>query len=86
MNHTITVSNIKCGGCANSIKSKLEKIEEINAVNVDVENGQVSFVTDNESLVDAVKKSLTKMGYPEDDPTLVQTAKSYVSCMIGRMK
>ncbi len=86
MQQTIAVSNIKCGGCANSIKSKLGTISGIESIEVDVTTGEVSFEAADENTVEAVKQSLVKMGYPEDDPTIIQTAKSYVSCMIGRMK
>lgn len=35
MIHQIAVENIKCGGCMNSIKTALEKIETVSDVNID---------------------------------------------------
>jgi len=86
INYTVYASNIKCGGCAKSITSKLCQINDIENVEVEVETGKITFDAVHESLVEDVKKQLASMGYPEDDPNMLQTAKSYVSCMIGRMK
>lgn len=86
MINTITVHNIKCNGCATSIKDKLSKIDEVSDVNVETATGEVSFNAIDNKSVERVKNTLEKMGYPEDDPNMIQTAKSYVSCMIGRMK
>lgn len=81
------VENIKCGGCANSIKSSLSKIEGVDQINVDIENGVIS--TTAEDFVDEVelRKVLHTMGYtaPGEGGT-IDKAKSYVSCMIGRIK
>ncbi len=82
----IKVHNIKCGGCANSIQSSISSIEGVSQVEIDIEEGVVSFDADTEKEIDKVRTKLESMGYPEDDPTLVQSAKSYVSCMIGRLK
>lgn len=83
----IYVENIKCGGCANSIRSSLSKIEGVDQINVDIENGVVSTIA--EDFVDEVqlRKVLHKMGYtaPGEGGSL-DKAKSYVSCMIGRIK
>lgn len=87
MTQTLIVNNIKCNGCGTSIISKLSKIEGITNVSVDPTSGKVTFDSSNESsLLDQVKATLDKMGYPEGDPNILQTAKSYVSCMVGRMK
>jgi copper chaperone len=86
MKHQLNVHNIKCGGCANSIKSKLEKLEGIKDVEVSTETGAVQFYALDPEAKIKVSKVLADMGYPEDDPSIAQTAKSYVSCMIGRMK
>lgn len=86
MKQSINVANIKCGGCANSISSKLAEMEGISDVKVDVESGNIEFDTTTDDTVVKVKDTLAKMGYPEGDPTLLQTAKSYVSCAVGRMK
>ncbi len=87
------VENIKCGGCANSIQSKLKEIDEVTEVHVDIENGVVDIHTDKED--DAIRTMLSKklhaMGYPEVGTTegfdAVKTkATSFVSCAVGKMK
>ena len=85
MTNTITVLNIKCGGCANSIQKKLSALEGINNVEIDVSEGKVSWTDIKTDQSTAVKNTLSKMGYPEGDSTILQTAKSFVSCAIGRL-
>ncbi|MCB1791345.1 MAG: heavy-metal-associated domain-containing protein, partial [Gammaproteobacteria bacterium] len=41
MSYTIAVENIKCGGCANSIRGKLLDAQLAQSVNVDIERGEV---------------------------------------------
>lgn len=83
---SLSVNNIKCGGCENSIQLKLEAIEGVSDVKADNTNGTVEFTYVDEASVDQVRRSLKKMGYTEDDPNTMDTAKSYVNCMIGRVK
>jgi copper chaperone len=86
MQHTLIVENIKCGGCANSIKNKLNTIEGISDLAVQVEKGQITFDATDENTVSTVESTLSKMGYPKvGENHLSAKAKSYVSCMIGRM-
>lgn len=91
---TITVENIKCGGCANGIKQALMAIEGVKNVAVDIEAGLVSLefsVEDNtEKELDLVKQKLHSMGYPEVGSVAGlkaagAKAKSYVSCAVGKM-
>ena len=87
-NEKIVVQNIKCNGCSNSIINALGKITDISNIEVDVENESVSFDFDTEKAKDQVIDKLSKMGYPlvEAPNSLGSQAKSYVSCMIGRMQ
>lgn len=86
MKRTLFLDNIKCGGCANSIATKL-KSKGVEEVEVNIDEGSVSFTDVNEEHVDEVKKWLKAMGYPErDQSNFGDAAKSYVSCMIGRIK
>ena len=43
MKTSITVQNLKCGGCAKTITSKLSTIENISNLMVDIEGSKVSF-------------------------------------------
>ena len=85
METTIVAENIKCGGCATSIQSRLEKM--VSEVKVDIETGEISFEYQDEPQVKEVIAALEKMGYPGvGQSKFSHKAKSYVSCMIGRVK
>ncbi len=87
MLYTLEILNLKCGGCASSVKKGLNSIEGVETVEVDVENGKVSFDATSDETVNLVKEKLANMGYPEvgDANTLIHKAKSFVSCATGRM-
>lgn len=94
MKVAIEVENIKCGGCANSIKQKLAAIEGCSHVEVDIENGLVhcdlAGSIDNDLAVAGLKQQLSAMGYPEVGSVegikaAGAKAKSFVSCAVGRM-
>lgn len=87
MLYTLEILNLKCGGCASSVKKGLNSIEGVETVEVDVENGKVSFDATSDETVNIVKEKLANMGYPEvgDANTLIHKAKSFVSCATGRM-
>jgi copper chaperone len=89
MSYTLGVENIKCGGCANSIRNKLIEEGLAQTVEVDVELGQVR-VDGNPEWRDQVLIELAKMGYPEVGSVeglraATAKAKSFVSCAIGRI-
>ncbi|GAB6034038.1 heavy-metal-associated domain-containing protein [Galenea microaerophila] len=86
----IVVENIKCGGCANSIQKKLREIAGVSAVEVEIERGAVIVELTDESVIEAVKDALAKMGYPEIGRTeglsaLGAKAKSFISCATGKL-
>jgi copper chaperone len=82
----IQVENIKCGGCMNSIKTSILKIENVKEVNIDKETETVHVVGTSEVNRDAVVKQLAKMGYPEKgNNNILHKAKSYVSCAVGNL-
>ncbi len=87
MKTTVQIQNLKCNGCATTIKNKLSELDNINDVTVDVENDAVTFSYDNEDTLETARKQLHKLGYPlvGEDNKLPTKAKSYVSCAIGRM-
>ncbi|MDP5105423.1 heavy-metal-associated domain-containing protein [uncultured Polaribacter sp.] len=86
MTTDIQIENLKCGGCAATIKKGLLTLENINEVTVDVEKSIVSVTSDKDNL-EAVKEKLSKLGYPEvgDKNTVLHKAKSFVSCAVGRI-
>jgi len=84
---TLEILNLKCGGCANSIKKGILTIDGIEEVSVDLETSKVTVNTTDEALILKVKGKLSSMGYPEvgDANTVLHKAKSFVSCATGRM-
>lgn len=86
MREILKVNNIKCGGCEATVRDGLSKIEGVENIGVDASSGEVRFDYSDEAVLETVRLRLHKMGYTEDDPNIIDTAKSYVSCMIGKMK
>ena len=89
MQHIIEVENIKCGGCANTISRQLQKIEGVEKVDVDIENGRVTIDAQTGIRAQLVA-ALLAAGYPEKGSAegikaARAKAKSFVSCAIGRM-
>ncbi|NQV78565.1 MAG: heavy-metal-associated domain-containing protein [Lutibacter sp.] len=87
MDTTIEILNLKCGGCANTVKKGITAIEGVNKVEVNVETSEVTIDAIDELVIASVKKKLSRMGYPEvgDDNTIIHKAKSFVSCATGRI-
>jgi len=87
MTTSIEILNLKCGGCANSIKKGLLSLNDQLDVEVDLEKSLVTINTEEDSIVKSVKEKLSHMGYPAKDEsnTILHKAKSFVSCASGRM-
>ncbi len=93
MKHSIEVENIKCGGCANSIKKGLIRVLEntpAEQIDINLESGTVSYEFPDNSQNEAIKAKLLKMGYPEKGSieglkAVASKAKSFASCAVGRM-
>ena len=82
----IQIENLKCGGCANSIRKNLEKLSAVREVTIDLEKSEVQVSSDSELKRETIIASLAKLGYPEiGQGTTVQKVKSYVSCAVGRL-
>jgi copper chaperone CopZ len=84
---TLEILNLKCGGCANSIKKGILTIDGVHDVTVELETSKVTVDTIDSSIITEVKNKLSQMGYPEvgDANTIIHKAKSFVSCATGRM-
>ena len=84
---TINILNLKCDGCANTIKKGLLSLDGITEVEVTLENSEIKINEVSEGIFTTVKEKLSNMGYPEvgNANTLVHKAKSFVSCASGRM-
>ena len=87
MKVTVEIQNLKCGGCANTITTKLSNLEGIKDVFVSNETDTVTFDYETEIHVVEAKKLLNNLGYPVigEKNALTTKAKSFVSCAIGRI-
>lgn len=90
MKQTFEVLNVKCGGCANTLtKSLKEEFGDIE-VNLDVNPRQITLDIEDFKKED-LKLKLRSLGYPLSNDELsgfqkaTTTAKSFVSCAIGKM-
>ena len=87
MTTTLEIQNLKCGGCANTIVTRLENLEGISDISVNNEKDTVSFDYIQGNNLEEAKTLLSKLGYPivgQNNP-LTKKAKSFVSCAVGRM-
>lgn len=86
MRKTIKIQNLKCGGCAYAIKSKLSELNGVKMVDVDIDKDEVLFNYNIDSVVFEVKQKLKALGYPEVnyENTIATKAKSFVSCATGK--
>ena len=86
METKIYIENLKCGGCAATIKKGILSIDGVSEIAINVDESFVAVITTNDA-ISRVKEKLSKMGYPEvgDANTLLHKAKSYVSCATGKM-
>ena len=85
------VQNVKCGGCANTLTTKLKdefgKIE----VNLEVMPREITLEIEDEK-IPALREALKSLGYPMADEQLgfventTAQAKSFVSCAVGKFE
>lgn len=82
----IIIANLKCSGCATTIKKELEKLEGVQNVIVDPETDSVDLSYENIER-DVIIQKLHSLGYPEatEKNGLLLQLKSYASCMIGKI-
>ncbi len=90
MRQTFEILNVKCGGCANTLtKSLKEEFGDVE-VNLDVNPRQITLDIEDSKKED-LKLKLRSLGYPLSNDELsgfqkaTATAKSFVSCAIGKM-
>ncbi len=90
MKKSYEVLNVKCGGCANTLKKSL--LEEFGEVEVNLElEPRVITLDIDDSKEEVLKSKLRNLGYPLTTDSLTgfesatTTAKSFVSCAIGKL-
>jgi copper chaperone len=67
MEYKIDAENIKCEGCASTIRDALGRISGVQEVAVEIATGRVNVEAD-EGLRDAITAALRASGYPERKP------------------
>lgn len=87
----ITIDNLKCGGCAASIRTAIAKLSNVTNVEIDKETETVKVEYEGELLRETVAKTLLSLGYPEKGTVegleaIGSNLKSYVSCALGRLQ
>ena len=90
MKQILEVQNVKCAGCANTLKTKLQDM--FGDIEVDLESSPRKIILDiDENQHDLLKEKLRGLGYPlsSDELSTLQNvgakAKSFVSCAIGKI-
>lgn len=89
MKKTLEVYNVKCGGCANTLVNALkDEFGEVK-VNLDVMPREITLDIEEDKM-DNLKTKLRSLGYPLTTDELsgfvkaATTAKSFVSCAVGK--
>jgi copper chaperone len=87
MTENIIVANLKCGGCASSIKNKLNELRGIDSINVDLDTHTITIIHQGIENRNTITAQLKAIGYPEatEENGLLLQLKSYASCMIGKL-
>ena len=87
MKESIVVQNLKCGGCAHTITTKLSKLEGVSHVSVDIERSIVEIDYDVDILKTSLSNTLTEIGYPPvgEKNNMITKAKSVFSCATGKL-
>ncbi|MCI0500543.1 MAG: heavy metal transporter [Epsilonproteobacteria bacterium] len=87
---TFAVLNVKCSGCANTLKkSLLEEFGEVE-INLDIMPREITLNIDA-TQIESLKSKLKTLGYPfvTDELNTIEkittTAKSFISCAIGKI-
>lgn len=90
MKHILKVENVKCSGCANTLRSKLEEKFGKIEVNLEIIPREITLDID-ENRLNELAEALKGLGYPLSSQKLglidstTSKAKSFVSCAIGKM-
>lgn len=86
----VQVENLKCGGCANTIKNDIRELKGVKEVLVNLDEQWVEILHEEAVDENNILGKLKAMGYPKAGTTeglekLGRNLKSYVSCAIGRL-
>jgi copper chaperone CopZ len=82
----LTIANLSCDGCVNTITKKLSAISGVEKVEVDLKTNSVT-VNHNELVSkEQISQMLLSIGYPEatEKNGLLTQLKSVTSCLTGK--
>lgn len=83
----ITVANLKCSGCASTIHKRLTALVGVESAVADPDLDTVTVTYEEPATRNQITELLAHIGYPETtaENGLLTKAKSYASCLTGRM-
>lgn len=61
--YSLKLSNLKCGGCVNSVKENLSKLEHVHILDVNLET-KILEVEAKADTIEIVINKLSEIGYP----------------------
>lgn len=83
---SFNIENLKCEGCATSIRRKLIAQPGVVKVHIDADAKLIEVEHDGSISRKLIIQRLETLGYPlQGTGNGFQVAKSYLSCMIGRV-
>jgi len=65
MKTKIIVNNMKCDGCADTIKKGLKSFSEVSEINIDIPSNSIEITYDGNFPLTKIKEKLSSLGYPE---------------------
>lgn len=64
MRTTVIIKNLKCDSCKNTVAIKLDKVEGISSVFINVEKSSISFNYKTHNALEGLRIELADIGYP----------------------
>ena len=64
MKTTVTIKNLKCDCCKNTLLTRLSKVEGISSVKIDLDKGSLNFNYKTHNAMEGLRSELRNMGYP----------------------
>lgn len=83
----ITIANLSCGGCVNTITKRLTTIRGVEKVEVDLQTNMVTVHHHKTTNREQLTEMLESIGYPEatEKNGLLMKMKSITSCLTGKI-
>lgn len=84
----IIIANLKCAGCANTIRNRILAMGDVTQVEINHNEDAVTIHHGGKNNRKDFTDKLYSLGYPEatEENGLLLQLKSYASCMVGRIQ